>query len=447
MNAPGNITGIPGGLYGPGNLVATDTGIHSHWARITGHAAGTARYAHEQIDDGDIAGAFAGTLADGFGTVGTSDETGYPAYELTGRQDVPTGAIVKLTPGGDLSFLTFTYDGAGDGSGTASRCGGGCGLAGAQDDTCFSLAVVCHTGEFSSATFAQTFDGAALECAFFMLESGTGQTALYRLMYWNEDKEGGAGYSPWEFDYIGGSGEVTLTYETTAGPSHGSPILTINDITLLTRCVGSDFTFTGWRRNGFTGGTPPDDPCASSDFLLKVACVCCPIEMWLCDGWYAVDDGAGGCVALLIDETNRCDTDIIILSGPYATEEEATAYCTPPSVPCTSTPSAAVIAVTAGSGVCATSLDGLTATIALLSPNNYSLKFADPNCGEREVDIFCAGDVWTASKPLTDACQGGISPTVTVIDSTHIRIDTTFGGALCGDCGNQTITVEITVTF
>jgi hypothetical protein len=110
VEARGNIGGVPGGLYGPGNLTSTDTDLHAHWGRITGQAAGTNRYSHEQIDEGDTAGGFAATLAASFGCVGTSAVEGYPAYELGGRTDVPTGAIVRLVPSGDLTYLTFKYD-------------------------------------------------------------------------------------------------------------------------------------------------------------------------------------------------------------------------------------------------------------------------------------------------------------------------------------------------
>lgn len=115
MEARGNIHGVPGGLHGPGNLTSSDTAVHSHWARITGNASGTNRYSHKQIDDGDIP-TFADDLADSFGAAGTTAVEGYPAYELNGRTDVPTGAIVRVTPGGDLSFVTFVYDGGGGGA-------------------------------------------------------------------------------------------------------------------------------------------------------------------------------------------------------------------------------------------------------------------------------------------------------------------------------------------
>ena len=80
------------------------------WAKITGQATSTNRYAWTQLDDGDTA-AFDAGLSEDFAATGTSDETGSPAYEINGCLDVPTdGSVrVRLYPAGDQSYFVFTY--------------------------------------------------------------------------------------------------------------------------------------------------------------------------------------------------------------------------------------------------------------------------------------------------------------------------------------------------
>ena len=94
----------------PGAWATTQPG--SFWAKITGRAAGTNRYAWEQIDDGDTA-AFNTGLAVETAARGTSDEDGGCAYEVNSRTDVPIGKRVRLWPAGDLTYYTFAYEGEG----------------------------------------------------------------------------------------------------------------------------------------------------------------------------------------------------------------------------------------------------------------------------------------------------------------------------------------------
>lgn len=154
------------------------------------------------------------------------------------------------------------------------------------------------------------------------------------------------------------------------------------------------------------------------------------------------------CVWLSASDGSACDADIQICSGPFDEAEECEEECDPPppTIPCTMEPVSAVMNVVGGGGVCATSMDGLSATIGGAA-GEFGLSFEDPESSTRSVSLSCSGDVWTASKTLTDSCQGGLSAVVTIIDATHLRITTTFGGALCTECDNQTISVEIIVTL
>lgn len=78
------------------------------WAKITGQAASTNRYAFEAIDESDTT-AFNVGLSAGFAQTGTSAVGGSPAYEVNGVTNVPNGTRVKLWPAGDLTYYTFEY--------------------------------------------------------------------------------------------------------------------------------------------------------------------------------------------------------------------------------------------------------------------------------------------------------------------------------------------------
>jgi hypothetical protein len=84
------------------------------WAKITGSAAATNRYSWEQVNEGDTATFDSTGMSDAFvGSGGTAAEAGC-AYEINGRQDVPTGTRVKLSPAGDLTYYTFDWHPNGD---------------------------------------------------------------------------------------------------------------------------------------------------------------------------------------------------------------------------------------------------------------------------------------------------------------------------------------------
>jgi len=80
----------------------------SFWAKITGNASGTNRYAWTQIDEGDTT-SFDAVLSTAFAATGTSDAEGSPAYEINLRTDVPTGARVRVWPAGDFTYYLFQY--------------------------------------------------------------------------------------------------------------------------------------------------------------------------------------------------------------------------------------------------------------------------------------------------------------------------------------------------
>lgn len=87
-------------------LVIRDASPKPIWAKITGQASGTNRYAWTQVDEGDTSDFDTG-LSEGFAAAGTSDAAGAPAYEINQRTDVPTSTRVQLWPAGDGSFYLF----------------------------------------------------------------------------------------------------------------------------------------------------------------------------------------------------------------------------------------------------------------------------------------------------------------------------------------------------
>jgi len=112
-NPPASNIEAGGGIsasWGAEGLTIRDTKPQSLWVVITGQAAGTNRYSWEAVDEGDTTD-FAIGLAEGFAASGTSDEGVGCAYEINGRDDVPTDSSVRvrLWPAGDFSYYTFDY--------------------------------------------------------------------------------------------------------------------------------------------------------------------------------------------------------------------------------------------------------------------------------------------------------------------------------------------------
>lgn len=95
---------------GPGEIPAFWQ--RGYWIKITGQAAGTNRYAWEQVNDAD-APDFGTALAAGFKMSGTSAVEGWPAYEITGNTSVPIGSKVKAFPSAAGTFWVFHHGGDG----------------------------------------------------------------------------------------------------------------------------------------------------------------------------------------------------------------------------------------------------------------------------------------------------------------------------------------------
>lgn len=278
-----------GGLTPGGDHIATPQ-PGALWAKITGQATGTNRYAWTQIDDGDTA-AFDTGLADSFAATGTSAATGAPAYEINGRTGVAVGTRVLLYPAGDLTFYVFAspVTGTGAAASGADSCGW---TAGATTATCLRMTVVSVQGACSGVSTSQSIE-----------------------MTWDvTDSRYESSASAFTGTGSGGTGQVTLDV------SGAAPVATIDGVTgKYMGCSGDGGLVFAFGGSVLCGGTSA--VCADF-FTVRFDCECCSIAGWDGEGWYCTEDGV-----LNLTDADRCDTAIVIVSGVYADEATAEAAC------------------------------------------------------------------------------------------------------------------------
>lgn len=328
----------------------------------------------------------------------------------------------------------------------STDCGNGCGwFAGMNPDWCLSATILWAYGQ------CVEIPGLNTDNPVFYLRWVSGE-GKWVSQVWDDDIEDWVDVN---FVYEGGSGPIRVWLDTTSS-DQPSIAASINDIELVRDCCSEGTAnFRGGSQLGLCTGSFPTPPCSPNTFQIQIKCTCCPIPGWEGDGWYCIvnsNEQCGvdtpTCVYLRESQGDNCNTSIILCDGPFLTQELCEAACTGTvTIPCTMVPVSGVTNVTAGSGPCATSMDGLAVTFTTITTGRYGLEFEDPSSGTRSLRLDCVDDVWTAGKTFTDSCQGGLSTIVTIIDATHLKITTQFGGPLCSDCDNETITVEITVTL
>lgn len=291
-------------------------------------------------------------------------------------------------------FATAT----GASSGTAGACAGGCGsLLSAADhaDVAFALEVLCNTGSFDHATFAEDFDDVSLAGAQFR-RSGA---ATWTLLYWSVSLET---WVPWELNTGTVAGSVVLTFDATDTGNHGMPILRVDGVALRTTCDERDAVFRGGPRNGFTGAgsVPTPGGCLPDDFTLRVPCTCLWPDGWTGPGYYptAETDCEAECLAVLIEDP--CAFTGIICGPRFDTLAEAETWCE--GFPLCATAPASMTYVVVSDGC----LNGHTDTLNETIGNE---EWADNNspspCGTDVGFVLeCDADVWTATyngEPLT----------------------------------------------
>lgn len=302
-------------------------------------------------------------------------------------------------------------------AGGAAECSVSCGThVGWLDAWCLGFEVVCHAGRFADLDPEQEFDGVPLSAAH-MRSVGAKQ---WRLQYWDDT---GSAWANFVFDWCGGTGTVTLTFDP-----DGRPILTVGANQMwLVPCNSRDLVFAGGYINGFSGcSSDPSTPCSANDFLVRITCgVCasggCPIDGFEGDGWYCVVASSQtcgvdtpGCVYLSVEDGSACDASIKICGGRYADQATCQAACTGGGSfgSCSGPPS--LMSYTVASDGC---LNGHT---DILSETVGDTSWADDNapspCAtDLGFTLSCAGaGVWSATydgQPLT--LTGQTSTTLT----------------------------------
>jgi len=218
--------------------------VKSQWALITGQAAGTNRYAWSPVNDADTS--FPSNLASGFGVGGTSDTTGWPAYEITGRTDVPADSTekVRLYPSAAGSFWIFKYEGAGTGASYSTGTGGGW-LAGLPLSSCLKFSILSAAGKCSGVTTPQTI--------YLTYDSGD---------------------TRWE-----STADFTGTGSGGAGPAHvgttdGVPYCTIDGVYGTLEPGGSNYLIFAFGGSVLCGGTDSLN-CGDNTLRVKVECYAC----------------------------------------------------------------------------------------------------------------------------------------------------------------------------
>ena len=272
------------------------------------------------------------------------------------------------------------------------------------------------------------------------------------------------GGGPWTstgFKYLDVTdGTIVATWNTTTG------FLDVTvDGMILMNCGNGCYTggpLTGHVRSG----TDTTDVCEGEVFTVCLTCTCCPTGIWDGPGWYCVNvltDGtgtgttAGYCEALELNDSHKCDPDIIICSGKYNSQAEAEAACgtytclEPAVAPATLT---ATMTVTGG-GSCSAD-DGMIWSMVndgVTTPLFYS-GTAVADGGDIGVQIHCIDGVWDFQSTGFVLCQfrdSGATPfnlddgVVISTSPLHVRFTGQYGGGLCTNCGGTFVDVQVDV--
>lgn len=210
-----------------------------YWILITGQAAGTNRYAWSQVNDADTG--FGTSLGAGFAMSGTSATTGWPAYEINGRQDVPADSTVRVLafPSAAGTYWVFEYEGTAGGSGTAGTYPGW--YMGLTSDACLVLTVL------SAAGFCAAIDTSQV----VYLEWTTGLTWVGAPVFVHDTGDGAA--------------QLVI--------SNGEPHLTIDAVELGIEERGNGYLIFAGGGTTLCDGTVTE--CGDNTFRVKVECIEC----------------------------------------------------------------------------------------------------------------------------------------------------------------------------
>lgn len=143
-----------------------------------------------------------------------------------------------------------------------------------------------------------------------------------KVEYYLEYEGAGHWTSPLEYSYTGGSGSFDFYFED------GRFRLKLDSLELVS-CGDGCFSG-GW----ITGHGPAITPAGSATscdepaFTVCIECSCCAIDNYIGPGWYCVEDtGPDDCIPMELLDEDKCDDEIVICSGPYASEAAALLFC------------------------------------------------------------------------------------------------------------------------
>lgn len=204
---------------------------------------------------------------------------------------------------------------------SGADCAPGCGwIAGMDHSWCMFGSVISNFGQCSGIDNSQQFH--------MRYDGGEDKWISKR---WSDDATAWVDHN---FVYgTGASGTLKTWLDKTTTDRIGIAA-SINDINIVLDCCGTNYAVFSFGNNVnstfCSGGIP--NYCSPNVARVKVECDCCSIDGWEGEGWYCVLDPEQDCgvdtpIAVELLEAYRCNTDIQICSGPYATRELAEAAC------------------------------------------------------------------------------------------------------------------------
>lgn len=287
-----------GSIGGAGGSAASSVGTIKYSGGAGANASGST---------GGGGGGAAGISGNGYAAVGATGGFGIPGPSPAGGGNGGTGG----SPGNAGTNGAFAGGGAGgQGVGSLSATTGGVGNA--------YIFASYPTDSDSPSAFVRLYCVGGQWYAFVRLPDVT-EVTVGPLT----DTDG---------TLSGTSGDVTVTI---ASPCPGASPSPIGPFTGTRGCGGCNYS-------NFSFGDPTlctDDPAEGGPcknlLHATVSWTCCPIDGWQGAGWYCItateiEDDSPSPAELL--ESDKCDSSITIVSGPYGTEAEAQAAC-PGAIP------------------------------------------------------------------------------------------------------------------
>ena len=255
--------------------------------------------------------------------------------------------------------------------------------------------------------------------------------------------------SRWEstsdFTSDAGAGAVNFTDAT-------PPTLTIGGTSgRYWGCDGTDGLLFSFGKSPLcTAGTPV---LCDNSFVVRITCSCCPIDGWAGADWYCVRESGTGDPAepQYLEDADKCDTTVEIVSGPYATEAAALAACGPPPS-CTdrdpsTLPTTLDALITASLGGTAACANGGTFVMTEGTPDEWNGSQPAGCDSANDFNLACVGGAYTLSAVTSFGSCGGDTGPWTAVTGVATPFSLTFQIPACMfDSAGGTDLVTITIT-